>query len=84
MDEGTQSSGPDVQIASKQDQEYQHDLLPLSPASHNNTILVNVKMKYYKHHAITSFSNCDQHKHFVPAYFAIEHNLSQIIKKVIL
>jgi hypothetical protein len=46
MDEGTQSSGPDDQIASKQDQEYQHDLLPLSPASHTNAILVNAKMKY--------------------------------------
>jgi hypothetical protein len=46
MDEVTQSSGPDDQIASKQDQEYQHDLLPLSPASHTNAILVNAKMKY--------------------------------------
>ena len=34
MDEGTQSSGPDDQISSEQDQEYQHDLLQLSPTSH--------------------------------------------------
>jgi hypothetical protein len=33
MDEGTQSYGPDDQISSEQDQEYQHDLLQLSPTN---------------------------------------------------
>lgn len=86
MDEGTQSYGPDDQISSEQDQEYQHDLLQLSPVSHTTIkrLVHQIFNKTLGKNISSSISHIMINRgNFIPSQPATEQNLRQSIKTVI-